>query len=122
MRHSLVSLAPALLTLVVLLGQTSVCEAQGIWSPDIDKAIGPGPRPFRDAQPFSHWYNFGAQPYLFFNADPRQLYQLDYLDRVIRAERRGDPPPPVPRVLQPSYCPPPRTRWRIFGGGGVFFR
>lgn len=106
--------------LVVLACTIGSARAQSIGDlSTIPRVYGPGARVVND-EPFSHRYNYGVSPQLYFNGDARQLWYQDYLDRLDRAERFGYCPPSGPR-----YWPSPKEcRPRVFGsvGIGVFSR
>jgi hypothetical protein len=102
------------LALVVVCASSSTSRAQSIGDiSNIPRVYGPGARMPND-ESFSHRYNYGISPQLYFNGNARQLWYQDYLDRLDRAERFGYCPPSGPR-----YWPEPREcRPRIFGGVG----
>jgi len=80
----------------------------------IPRVYGPGARVVND-EPFSHRYNYGVSPQLYFNGNARDLWYQDYLDRLDRAERFGYCPPAGPRYWpEEKHCKP-----RIFGGVGI---
>jgi hypothetical protein len=109
-------LAKALLGLAVVAGGASAARAQGFGSGEIDRALRPGAFVPHDGASFAHRYQFGTGPILYFNADARRLWYLDYLDREDRAERFGYRPPPPPAIA----LPPSAFRVRVGVGVGVW--
>jgi len=98
--------------LAAFLALAPPARGQSISGGELDRAYRPGAYVPYDGAPFSHRYNYYTGPSLFLNGDARQLYMMDYLDRVDRAARFGYPEPAPPNFLPD----PPRTRWHF----GVF--
>jgi hypothetical protein len=115
-----------LLRAIALIGLVSLsaggASAQSIGGPhDIPRIYGPGGARSTMDEPFSHRYNYYTGPALYLNGNPRELWNLDYLDRLDRAERFGYRHPlPPPQLYESEHQH--HHRPRIFGGFGIFKR
>jgi hypothetical protein len=82
--------------------------AQVFTNDQIDRSLRLGAWAPYDGIPYTQRYGYNTGAILYFNGNSRQLYWLDYMDRLDRAERFGyrrpigpfDHPPPAP-------CPAP---------------
>jgi hypothetical protein len=92
--------------LFVLAGAAQFASAQVISSAEIERGLRYRGNAFFDGEPYTQRYSYSTgAPFAYLNGDSRQLWYLDYLDRVDRAEKFGyrmpiDPyfnvPPPSP--------------------------
>jgi hypothetical protein len=86
--------------------------AQVFSSAEIERGLRPGVYVPYDGAPVTQRYAYQTGAFLYVGGSARQLYTLDYLDRLDRAERFGYRPPPDPFrrpviVVYPSQGPPP---------------
>lgn len=116
--------------LVLLAGASQFAQAQVITDGYIQRGLMyPGPVGF-DGEPYTQRYSYRTGAYIFLNGDSRQIYYLDYLDRVDRARKFGyrmpiDPyfpevPIDVAAPAEPIVVSPAPAQPRVFLGGGGF--
>ena len=74
-----------------------------------------------DGEPYTQRYSYGTGNILYFNGDARQLWYLDYLDRVDRAQKFGYPMPADPFETS-GPASQPAVRVGGFGTGYGIFR
>jgi hypothetical protein len=88
--------------------------AQVFSNAEIERGLRPGVYVPYDGAPLSQRYAYQTGGFLYFGGSARQLYLMDYLDRLDRAERFGYRAPPDPfgrapvhRAPGPPCCDPP---------------
>jgi hypothetical protein len=118
-----------LAALVLLAGAAQAAHAQVITDGYIQRGLMyPGPIGF-DGEPYTQRYSYRTGAYIFANGDSRQIYYLDYLDRVDRARKFGYPmpiDPYFPEVPIEGAAPAepvvrnPQPQPRVYFGGGGF--
>ncbi|MCI0642198.1 MAG: hypothetical protein L0Y72_04025 [Gemmataceae bacterium] len=89
-------LTGAALTGTVWTCSVQSCHAQAFYGGEVERALRPGVYTPYDGMPWSHRYNYEIGPILYFNKSARELYTLEYLDRLDRAEKFGYAPPRDP--------------------------
>jgi hypothetical protein len=86
--------------------------AQVFSSVEIERGLRPGVYVPYEGAPLTQRYAYETGAFLYFGGSARELYLLDYLDRLDRAERFGYRPPPDPFrrpvVVYPYQGPPPQ--------------
>lgn len=112
-------LVPTALATALLACLYNPAHAQRFGGYELDRGLSMGAYTPYDGMPYSHRYNYyRTGEILYLNGNPQQLYYLDYLDKVRRAEMFGYPMPPDP-FENPQVIPPPRGR---LGFGAGFYR
>ncbi len=85
--------------------------AQVFSSVEIERGLRPGVYVPYEGAPLTQRYAYQTPAFLYSGGSPRELYMLDYLDRLDRAERFGYRPPPNPFrrqvIVYPRHAPPP---------------
>jgi hypothetical protein len=83
--------------------------AQVITSEPIDRGLRIGTYGPYEGVPYTQRYGYKTGAMFYLGGDARQLYSLDYLDRLDRAERFGYAPPAPRRFAppMPAYSPHP---------------
>jgi hypothetical protein len=76
--------------------------AQTLWNGEMERGMRPGVYVPYDGAPLSQRYAYQTGGFLYFGGSARQLYLMDYLDRLDRAERFGYRPPPDPFRRPPA--------------------
>jgi hypothetical protein len=121
-----------------LLGAAGLAQAQSISGGDFSRYLRPGYNFPSDGEPFSHRYGYDTgMSYFYLNGNGRNLWYLEYLDRVDRAEKFGyrvpydphfeghpvviehaAPAAPAETVVEPA----PVSHRRVGVGWGLFRR
>ena len=113
--------------LLLCAGAGQFAHAQVITDANTERGLRYPGTPSFDGEPWTQRYSYGTGGIFYLNGDARQLYYLDYLDRLDRAHKFGyrvpvnpyfDEPPPPPDVT-PAAQPAPAGRVYIGAGGGL---
>lgn len=106
---------------LLVAGASQFAQGQVITNTEIDRGLRFRGTPSFDGESYTQRYSYGVGAGFFYlNGDARQLYYLDYLDRVDRAQKFGyrmpiDPYCEAEPTAEPLPTPPPA---RIFIGAG----
>ncbi len=112
---------------LLVAGAAQIAHAQVITDANTERGLRYPGTPNFDGEPWTQRYAYGTGGIFYLNGDARQLWNLDYRDRLDRAKKFGYPKPadpygevlPPPHPVEPIPVAEPAPAPRHFLGGGL---